>query len=146
MNSHHYTECGLQNVYVSGLEHGDRDDPLIIIPSVNLLHRTISTGIVCHAHSMSGDELRFLRSEMGYTQAELADVLHMDKQTIGRWERSEFSIDPLAETLIRRLAIEKLNLDVQDGVDILSQRSVPGTELQVINIGLEKNSYALLAA
>jgi transcriptional regulator with XRE-family HTH domain len=59
---------------------------------------------------MTGPELRFIRTEMGMTQAELAKVVHHDAQSVGRWERNEFPIDQTAEALIRLLAIEKLEL------------------------------------
>lgn len=136
MNKHHYTECGLQNVFIEGLEIvvDDEGDEVITIPAVNELHHVIALGVVSHEHGITGDELRFLRSEMGYTQAELADLVHHDKQSVGRWERSEYDIDSSAETIIRRLAIEKLSLDVKSGMDDLSRMSIPSVQTQPINI------------
>lgn len=136
MDNYHYTECGLDNVYIQNMatEIDDCGDEVITIPAVHILHRAIALGIVSHGHSISGDELRFLRSEMGYTQAELAEVVHHDKQSIGRWERSEFPIDGSADTIIRRLTIEKLDLEVHEGIDELSKRSVPSALGQPINI------------
>ncbi len=155
MNSYHYIECGLNNVYIQGLEivTDDEGDEVITIPNVYALHRAIALGIVSHESSMSGDELRFLRTEMGYTQAELATLVHHDKQTIGRWERSEFEIVGSAEAIIRRLSIEKLKLDAQEGIDELSKRSIPSAINQPITIQkLDDNSandnsnYELLVA
>lgn len=154
MNSYHYTECGLQNVMIDGLEFvvDDAGDEIITIPAVNELHRVIALGIVTHKHGMSGEELRFLRTEMGFTQAELAAVVHHDKQSIGRWERSEYDIDSAAEAIIRRMAIEKLELDAQQGIDELSRRSIPTVQTQPINIqyandnGGDHPSYTLKAA
>nr|WP_245265997.1 helix-turn-helix transcriptional regulator [Mesorhizobium sp. LSHC440A00] len=117
--------------------------------AINELHHVIATGIVDHAKGMSGDELRFLRSEMGLTQAELATLVHRDKQSIGRWERNEVEIDSSIEALVRRLAIEKLELPVNAGIDELSRRSVPTTEAQPINIQKVSNDahpYELIAA
>jgi DNA-binding transcriptional regulator YiaG len=73
---------------------------------------------------MTGPELRFIRTEMGMTQA--VKVVHHDAQSIGRWDRSEFAIDQTAEALIRLLAIEKLGLKL-DGETVreLSERCVP---------------------
>lgn len=153
MGTHHYTECGLQNVFIDGLEFvvDDDGDEIITIPAVNKLHGVIALGIVSHKHGMSGDELRFLRTEMGYTQAELAELVHHDKQSIGRWERGEFDLDSAAEAIIRRLAIEKLGLEVDSGIDELSRRSIPTVQPQPINIRkVECNDndggYELLAA
>lgn len=150
-DAHHYTESGLLNVYIGGItvEVDDDGDEIITIPAVNELHHVIATGIVNHAKGISGDELRFLRSEMGLTQAELAALVHRDKQSIGRWERNEIEIDSSAEALVRRLAIEKLDLPVEAGIDELSRRSVPTAEEQPIRIRKVNDDvrpYELLAA
>lgn len=150
MSSHHYTECGLENVFIDGLEFvvDDEGDEIITIPAVNELHKVIALGIISHEHGMSGAELRFLRTEMGYTQSELAAFVHHDKQSIGRWERGEYDIDSKAEAIIRRLAIEKLMLDSTQGIDELSRRSVPTARAQPINIkkANDNGGYELLAA
>ena len=151
MNSHHYTECGLLNVYIEGIavEVDDDGDEIITIPAVNELHRVIAFGIVSHAKGISGDELRFLRTEMGLTQAELSNLVHRDKQSIGRWERDEIEIDSASEALIRRMAIEKLDLPSEAGIDDLSRRSVPTVEEQPIKIQKvndDSRPYELIAA
>src|SRR5262245_49194165 len=112
MADHHYTECGLQNVFISGIEKmvDDDGDEVIQITAIHDLHRVIVEGIVSHAKGISGAELRFLRTEMGYTQAELAALVHRDKQSIGRWERGESDINSASEAIIRKLAIENLAL------------------------------------
>lgn len=148
---HHYTESGLQNVVISGIliEVDDDGDEIITIPFVNDLHQVIALGIVSHPKGMSGDELRFLRSEMGLTQAELSALVHRDRQSIGRWERGEIEIDSSAEALVRRMAIEKLKLPADLGIDELSRRSIPTAEPQLIEIKKvenEKAPYELIAA
>ncbi len=148
-DAHHYTECGLMNVYISGIaiEIDDDGDEIVTIPGIHALHKIIAIGIVSHPKGISSDELRFLRSEMGLTQAELADLVHRDKQSIGRWERGEVEIDSASETLIRRMAIEKLTLPVDLGIDELSRRSVPTASRQVIAIRrAEHDHYELMAA
>ena len=136
MIDHHYTECGLPNVIISGLhnEVDDGGDAIITIPAINELHRVIAEGIVRHDNGMSGDELRFLRTEMGLTQAELARLVHRDKQSIGRWERSEVELDSSAEVIIRMMAIEKLKLKVNLDVEEIALSTIPTVEEQPINI------------
>lgn len=151
MSSHHYTESGLKNVYIDGLEifPDDEGDDVITIPAVNELHHVIALGIVSHEHGISGDELRFLRTEMGLTQSELAGLVHHEKQAVGRWERGEYEIDGAAETIIRRLAIEILELETEVAMEDLSRRSVPTTKAQPINIQRANDGgpeYKLLAA
>ncbi|MBL4872796.1 MAG: transcriptional regulator [Rhodobacteraceae bacterium] len=148
MTQYHYTECGLQNVYINGLPTvtDDDGDEVIHIPFINELHAMIAMGIVKHAKGMSGAELRFLRSEMGYTQVELAGLVHKDKQTIGRWERSEIDIDSTSETVIRKFAIEKLSIPFDDGIEALAKSSVPTAQPQLIGIDVESDGYKLQAA
>lgn len=140
-----YTECGLNNIIIEGLSVliDDDGDEVIEIPFINELHRAIASGIVLHDHGMSGAELRFLRSEMGMTQVELSHFLHKEKQSIGRWERAEFEIDGSSETMIRKLAIEKLNLGISAGIDELSKKSVSTVQDQTISIIANENSYIL---
>ncbi len=40
MSNHHYTECGLQNVFIEGLTPviDDDGDEIITIPAINELH------------------------------------------------------------------------------------------------------------
>ncbi len=148
MNTYHYTECGLQNVFIEGLAPviDEEGDAVIEIPAINGLHNAIAQGIVRHEKGMSGAELRFLRTEMGYTQAELAALVHADRQTIGRWERGEFAIESTSETVIRSLAIEKLLLPYEEGLEHLARSSVPTAESQPINIRVEGDEYHLMAA
>lgn len=147
MSSYHYTECGLQNVFIRGLAPiiDDDGDEVIQIPSINGLHIAIAEGIVTHEKGISGDELRFLRTEMGYTQAELARVVHVDKQTIGRWERGDTPLDSTAEVVVRKLAIEKLLIPYNDSIERLAESSVPSAETQPINIDSTEDGYRLAA-
>jgi transcriptional regulator with XRE-family HTH domain len=145
MADHHYTECGLQNVYIRGINKmiDDDGDEVVLVSAINNLHKVIAEGIVRHRKGMNGSELRFLRSEMGYTQSEIASFVHRDKQTIGRWERSEKEIDSVAEALIRKMAIENLALNVNLGMEQLSRNSVPTAEVQPININAVDDGYEL---
>jgi DNA-binding transcriptional regulator YiaG len=147
MPAYHYTECGLDNVMIEGIPCQDDDgDDVITIQNIAGLHRAIAEAIVAHKAGISGKELRFLRTEMGMTQAELAKVVHHDTQSIGRWERGEFPIEPNAEALIRLLAVERLNLSAEtDSVETLSGRCVATAAPQQIVIdGNDPSHYRAL--
>ena len=145
MSTFHYTACGLDNVYIEGLSEvvDHAGNSTITIAGINQLHKVICEGIVCHSNSMNGDELRFLRSEMGMTQAELAGFLHCAPLTVGRWERGEGEIGGSNEALIRMLAIEKLSLNVEKTVDEISASSVPSAQNQSIDVRYSSNQYSL---
>jgi DNA-binding transcriptional regulator YiaG len=131
-----YTECGLDNVIIRNMPSvvDDAGEQVYEIRNVFGLHKVISACIVRHPRGISSRELRFLRTEMGMTQAELAEIVKKDHQTVGRWERGEKSIDQNAEALIRLLAAERLALPRMETIEQLARRCVPTAEVQVITI------------
>jgi DNA-binding transcriptional regulator YiaG len=146
MEAYHYTESGLDNVMVYGVMPcvDDDGDEVVTIANIDGLHRAIAQAIVTHKSGISGKELRFLRTEMGLTQAKLAQIVHHEAQSVARWEKGECPISPTAETVIRLLATQRLNLeDVRDEpIEILSERCVASATPQPINInGEDPNHY-----
>ena len=117
MKAYRYTESGLDNVIIEGAHVlvDDAGESCVTISNVNGLHRAIAQGIVLRRSAMIGRELRFLRTEMGMTQAELAAIVHREPLAISRWERAEVEIDSNAETLIRLYATERLGLVTRSG-------------------------------
>lgn len=149
MPAYHYTECGLDNVIIEGLPEvtDDEGETVYSIPHVHGLHRAIAQGILRHERGMSGAELRFLRTELGMTQAELSRIVHVDKQTVGRWERGETEIESAKEALVRRYAMEALDIDRDTGIQEISARCVPTAMPQEIRIdGSDPSQYRPLAA
>lgn len=103
-----YDECGLDNVILKGLTVLTDDDgeDVITIPNVGLLHHVLMMEIATKESGMQPNELRFVRTEFGLTQAELAALVGRDVQTIGRWERGENPLDKAAEIVIRAKVLE----------------------------------------
>jgi transcriptional regulator with XRE-family HTH domain len=121
---YHYTECGLDNVVIEGLPvcKDQTGEETITIPAVGVLHHVIAQGIVTLPAKITGKELRFLRSELGMTQAELAETLRVSLLTISRWEREENPITDSAEMLVRLLADERLELGANLSVSSVSEK------------------------
>lgn len=113
---YHYQESGLDNVVLVGLEAciDDIGEDVITIRNINGLHRAIVQGIAEKITGITGSELRFVRTELGFTQSELAIALSKDAQTIGRWERNEHPIDSTAETLVRIMALQHVGTVIPD--------------------------------
>lgn len=140
-NIYHYVESGLSNVYLHNVRElrDHKDNDVIIIPKVNLLHKAISLGIILK-EGISGAELKFLRTQLGKTQSELAIIAKIDAQTIGRWEREENSMDKAGITLIKVFAINELNLDNK----IVVNEFILGnsfTDAEKININYDGTNY-----
>ena len=149
MAEYHYTECGLDNVYIEGavLCEDHAGEASVTIPAIGQLHKMIATEIVARSAKMAGQELRFLRSEMGLTQAQLAKFLKVTLLTISRWERNESPIKDTAEMLVRLMAAKRLDLDVGLDVESVSELVTESALTREIRInGNEKGQYSLLDA
>ncbi len=103
-----YDECGLDNVILQGLQTtvDDAGDTVINIQKVNPLHRVITHVVASKPTGLLPKEIRFLRTELGLTQAELGRLVGKDPQTVGRWERGETSPDQTEEMVIRAHALQ----------------------------------------
>lgn len=148
MDQYHYTESGLDNVYIENMKAvvDDAGETVYEIPYVNELHKVIACAIVEQAAAMSPKELRFLRTELGLTQAELAQIVHTDEQTIRRWEQGRTPVNSSSEIVIRMLASEMLELH-SDGVRDMAAKCVQSAETTLITIdGSDPENYRPVAA
>lgn len=146
-NAYRYTECGLDNVFLRDLPvcKDKAGQETITIPYINQLHRVIRLGLALKETGLDPKELRFLRGEMGMTQAELAEVVHKDAQTLGRWERGETPMDGGSETLIRLMTLEMLG---EEGSvrDVAGKSVASATPAPHIIDASNPRDYRLLAA
>ena len=124
--NYQYTECGLDNVTIMGAEVRTlKDDTEIVcLPDINDLHLAIAYSIIIQEHGVSGKEIRFLRTEMGLTQDELAERLKVTRKTVSTWETGSSPMDSNAEFVLRTLAAEKVGIDPQISAEEMAQSCV----------------------
>jgi transcriptional regulator with XRE-family HTH domain len=135
--TYRYTESGLDNVLIEGAQliADDEGEGTVTLPNVRGLHRAIAAAIVGKPSSLTGRELRFLRTELEMTQAQLARIVHREPLAISRWERGEISeIEPNAEMIVRLLARERLRLDVPLSISELASFSTPSAATPPLRI------------
>lgn len=121
---HHYTECGLPNVWIQCISAtDDAGQKVITIPGIGRLHKEIARGIVTSDDALSGSELRFLRTEIGLTQTELGELVGRKRLTIARWENGDSAPDGAAESLIRILVSSKLKLTKDNPIKFIKKRT-----------------------
>jgi DNA-binding transcriptional regulator YiaG len=112
-NRYHYTECGLDDVYLlSGFEYiATPRGRSVRIHDLEGLHRAIGTVLVRDRQSLNGREFRFLRHELNQTQAGLAATLGVNVQSVARWEKGQTKdpIDGPAQRLLRLLYREYID-------------------------------------
>lgn len=105
----HYTECGLEDVYLaSGYERkpGKRGDN-IIVHNLEGLYEAIGTWLVRERKLLSPSEARFLRRQIDLSQSQLALMLGCDAQTVARWEKGKTEISGPADRMLRTLFMLK---------------------------------------
>ena len=150
-NAYHYTESGMDNVYIEldPVIEDEAGERTIVIPGINELHRAIANAIVDSEGLMDGKEIRFLRTEMGLTQAELAKLLHRNSQAVARWEKGQQDVDPSLDVLIRQIAAERLGLKIMKTIELLSHERTRTADITPIRIKYRKKSgrhdYSLAA-
>lgn len=86
--THHYTECGLDYVYlVNGFTiHDTAYGSGVSIDNADELHAAIAHSVIERPYAIRGQELRFLRSMLDVSQTGLGGVLGVSRTTVARWE------------------------------------------------------------
>ena len=119
---YHYRESGLRNVWLANGydKHDTPYGPGIAIHDLTGLHRAIAHGLVTKNGKLTGTELRFLRQEMGLSQAKLATMLGNEAQTIALWEKRS-SQPNIADRFIRAIyrELNEGNAHIQEMIDRL---------------------------
>lgn len=110
----HYTSCGLRNAWIANGYHVRRTayGKAVAIEDVDGLHQVIAKRLIATKPRLSGAELRFLRLELGMSQAVLASILGNDAQTISLWERAG-RVPKWADRFVRALYREKAEGNAQ---------------------------------
>ena len=110
--THHYTECGLDNVYLKNVDVrvcescGEKN---LRISGILELHETIARGVGLQPCPLRGQDVRFLRKQLGYSAKEWATFLRIDTSTLSRWENEQQEIGPQSDALLRFLYFRLLD-------------------------------------
>lgn len=107
---YHYKACGLDGIYLlNGYYLEDHDgEKHVSIKDMEGLHRAIGKHLVVHRKALAPKEVKFLRNTMDLTQAELAEKLGNNSQSVARWEKGECAMPGPEEKLLRAIFIASL--------------------------------------
>lgn len=119
---YHYTECGLQNVWLRNgyTQHKTKYGPGTAIHDVDGLNKAIGRALANRPH-LTGAELRFLRKELELSQAALANLMGTSEQNVSLWERRG-RIPKLADRMVKLIYIEHSggNVKVREMIERLN--------------------------
>jgi DNA-binding transcriptional regulator YiaG len=99
---YHYTECGLNDVYLTNGFSVDKDGALFI-EHIHQLHDAIGLRIVQSSDRLNGKEIRFIRHHLDLSQKAFGELLGVTYLTVLRWEKGEKPIQKTADHLIRTI-------------------------------------------
>ena len=101
---YHYTECGLNNIYlVNGFEitKTDDGDEEIFVHDIHGLHMAISDTLIFKKGLLEGSEIKFIRTMLDLSQNKLAALIGCRYQQILLWEKNKNKISKPADRLLR---------------------------------------------
>ncbi len=113
MKLYHYTESGLDNVWLrSGYDvktFGDHGEA-VSVHDEDQLHLVLARSIARQDRRLTGQEFRFLRTVLDLTQNAVARRMgYADYQMVARWEKAHHAAPPLvADTLMRAWYLESI--------------------------------------
>ncbi|MGO9620330.1 MAG: type II TA system antitoxin MqsA family protein [Desulfobaccales bacterium] len=113
---YHYTESGLPNVWLRGVEIFECDcgEKSAFIPCIEELHKLIGKTLIVKEEQLSGSEIRFLRKHMMLKSKDFAKELGVQKVTMSRWENSDSQPSESVDRLIRLVYAIKMGLSKTD--------------------------------
>jgi putative zinc finger/helix-turn-helix YgiT family protein len=105
-----YLESGLDNVKLINFAVYECDcgEEIPIIPNIEGVHNLIGLMIVKSKRLLLGQQIKYLRKELGLKAVDLAKLLGVYRVTVSRWETGKESIGTANDRLIRVLFIRKL--------------------------------------
>jgi putative zinc finger/helix-turn-helix YgiT family protein len=102
--NHRYTESGLSNVVLVGVEvrHCPNcGEDVVSIPRIEDLHRVVAMTLIRHPGRLAPSEIRFLRKWLGWSGVDFAKHMGVAPETVSRWENSDKPMGGTAERLLR---------------------------------------------
>ena len=136
-----YIECGLDNVFISGLEFtDDMGEQCIMIPAINQLHKLIASALLVQEKRLSSEEIYFLRAEMGSSEEEIKGKLgvNTDKALFEVFKKS-FDI----EKAFRQMASGILQVSASQMDEL--KRVLNSKDIQIQAPSRSSQSYSIAA-
>jgi DNA-binding transcriptional regulator YiaG len=76
-----------------------------VIRSIEGLHRAIARAIVEQSARLSGEQVRFLRTYLGWRGVDFAKIMGVGKECVSRWENDHEPIGGTADRALRLLVL-----------------------------------------
>ncbi len=111
-----YKESGLSNIVLVNIPMYRCDackETEVEIPATEELHNMLSFMLLLKPTQLNGEEARFLRKNMGYTEKDLAKKLGVTRVTLSRWENAKGALKTDRDKHLRLFFLSKKGNDLQ---------------------------------
>ncbi len=129
----HYEECGLPYVFLKNIytERCECGQIFRTIPKMAELHRLLALQLVRKSGPLENFEIAYLRKSLGWSKADLARKLHVQRTQPSKWEREEnpTKMNPQNDLLLR--ALVAVNNRITSYVDHMEDLDVKSTRPHV---------------
>ena len=107
-----FTESGLSNIYLQGVEeyictNVDCGENEVSIPNLGGLLELIAQTVARKREKLLPEEIRFLRSHLGFSSSDFAERIGVSPKTVSRWERGGTDMKETTEKFLRVLILSK---------------------------------------
>ncbi len=103
----HYTMSGLSRIYLNGvaIHHCSCGEEEVEIPNIEELHNLLASKIACRESKLIPEEIRFLRSHLGFSGADFARKIGTTHNTVSRWENGKRPMPETEEKMLRLMVL-----------------------------------------
>lgn len=101
---HKFKESGLDNITLHGVKQyrcSQCGEVLFDFGDVNQLNRAISNALIRKKDLLIGQEIRFLRTHIGYSSEMFAKILGLDKTSLSRIENNRAKVSTQVNMAVR---------------------------------------------
>lgn len=121
--TYHYTECGLDNVFLIGVCvcHCDCGESFPSIPNIVGLNSVIGRATIKSPEPLSGKEVMFLRKNIGLSAKEFIKKIGVNKSTFSRWEHGDQRLSKANDLLVRLIYATLKSLPAKDTRSLLEE-------------------------
>jgi putative zinc finger/helix-turn-helix YgiT family protein len=139
--NYHYTACGLPSVTLRGVTVSRCPacgDTNVVIPAIEELHRVMAGALIRKRGRLAPQEIRFLRTILGWSGVDFSKRMGTTPETVSRWEHGSVPIGPAADRLLRLLVATCARGDF-DPADVLADLTTDDRASKPVRLGLSCN-------
>ena len=103
-----YTAGGLPQVVLGNISVSSCPEcgyEEVALPHIEDLHKALATVMAQKQARLTGSEIRFLRTYLGWSSVDFAERMGTTRETVSRWESGKKQIGTQADRLLRLLVV-----------------------------------------